>query len=213
MKWTVCPFGPIQANCYILIDNSSDMCLIIDPGEEFNKIKKIIAQSGAVPQAVLLTHAHFDHIGALDAVRDEWAVPAYGQTNEADWPDHPEKNGSAHFAMAQPVTAGAAEHLLEGNEHLSIGSFSFKVLPTPGHSPGGVSFYFPQEHTVFCGDALFRESIGRTDQYGGNQVQLLESIREQLLFLPDETVVCPGHGPSTTIGHERIANPFLMGLT
>ncbi|GAY75294.1 hydroxyacylglutathione hydrolase [Sporolactobacillus inulinus] len=132
LKWMVCPVGPIQENCYILIDESSEMCLIIDPGEDFNKIKKIIEQSGAVPQAVLLTHAHFDHIGALDAVRDEWAVPAYVQTNEADWPDHPEKNGSAHFAMVQPVIAGVPERLLKGNEHLAIGSFSFQGSPDTG---------------------------------------------------------------------------------
>lgn len=210
MSWMVCPVGPIQANCYVIKDKISNQSLIIDPGEEFEKIEAIVAREHLEPVAILLTHAHFDHIGALDQARDAWRIPVYLHQDEADWLDDPKKNGSSFFSMIQPVRARKAEVLLSGGQQLTIGPFACKVLHTPGHSPGGVSFYFEQLKTVFCGDALFRGSIGRTDQYGGNQEQLLSSIEQQLFTLPEETVACPGHGPSTTIGKEAESNPFLI---
>ncbi|MCO7176513.1 MBL fold metallo-hydrolase [Sporolactobacillus kofuensis] len=212
MKWMVCPVGAIQANCYLLIDEASNQSLIIDPGGEFEKIETIITKEQLSPLAILLTHAHFDHIGALDQVRDTWNIPAYLHESEATWLNDPSKNGSAFFPMISPVHARQAEFLISDKDkgHLSIGPFSCEFRHTPGHSPGGVSYYFEKERTLFCGDTLFQGSIGRTDQYGGDTEQLLMSIDRQVLTLPDETVVCPGHGSVTTIGKEEGSNPFLI---
>jgi glyoxylase-like metal-dependent hydrolase (beta-lactamase superfamily II) len=210
MEWITCPVGPIQANCYLLHDQTTGECLIIDPGAAFEKIKTIIDREKFHPIAILLTHAHFDHIGALDKARDEWNIPVYLHSEESDWPQNPMKNGSAHFSRIRPVIARKAEHMLSDHDKLLLGPFSCLVLHTPGHSPGGVSFYFEDERTVFCGDALFHGSIGRTDQYGGDQDQLLASIHDQLLTLPEDTIACPGHGPQTTIGEEANSNPFLI---
>ncbi|MCQ2008409.1 MAG: MBL fold metallo-hydrolase [Sporolactobacillus sp.] len=209
MKWIVCPVGPIQANCYLVFDQTTRECLIIDPGGEFEKIKSIIGREQLHPIAILLTHAHFDHIGALDDVRDHWNLSVSVHENEADWLQDPKKNGSAYFPVTGSITARKADHLLTDHQKIIIGPFSFTVLHTPGHSPGGVSFYFEKDQVVFCGDALFKGSIGRTDQYGGDYDQLLTSLRMQLMTLPDEIVVCPGHGPSTTIEDEAENNPFL----
>ncbi|RYL91607.1 MBL fold metallo-hydrolase [Sporolactobacillus sp. THM7-4] len=210
MKWTACPVGPIQANCYVLEDEQTKEAIIIDPGSEMDTIHSVIDKKKLRPLAVLLTHAHFDHIGALEPVRDHWKIPAYLHQNEADWLQDPNKNGSALFSMVEAFHDRPAEHLLSHEQSLEIGPFSFEVLETPGHSPGGVSYYFKSTNVVFCGDALFNGSIGRTDGFGGDRVQLIQSITEKLLTLPAETVVCPGHGFTTTIGHELETNPFLI---
>lgn len=210
MKWTVCPVGPIQANCYILEDEKTNEALIIDPGSEPEKIAAIVEEKELHPLAILLTHAHFDHIGALDPARNRWRIPAYLHKNESDWPSDPKKNGSAFFSMTKEVRIRPAEKTLTQENALTIGPFSFDVIETPGHSPGGVSFYFAHDQAVFCGDALFNGSIGRSDGYGADGLQLLKSIREKLLTLPEETAVFPGHGFSTTVGQEAETNPFLI---
>ncbi|TDQ41683.1 MBL fold metallo-hydrolase [Aureibacillus halotolerans] len=198
------PLGTIQTNAYILKKN--EHVLLIDPGDN---IKKIISLVGDQLDAVLLTHAHWDHIGALDAVLSHYKVPVYLHEFEHDWLVDGKKNGSAkYFPEAITVNSQSDLHpLTEGN--LSIGPFHLRVIETPGHSPGSCSFYWEEEAVVFAGDTLFERSIGRTDLYGGNTSQLLKSIQEKLLSLPDETAVAPGHGPETTIGAERQSNPFL----
>lgn len=209
MKWTQLPLGPIQTNAYI-IENDDREAIIVDPGEEFIKIKALIEDRKLKPLAVLLTHAHFDHIGALDAVRKEWGIPAYIHKNEVDWLGDPDKNGSSRFPIIENMTMQPAEHVIEGPGPLNIQNFFFEVMETPGHSPGSLSFYLKEAGAVFSGDALFYGSIGRTDLYGGDQSVLLESIRTHLLTLPDETVVAPGHGFETTIKKEKETNPFLL---
>ncbi|RYM02202.1 MBL fold metallo-hydrolase [Sporolactobacillus sp. THM7-7] len=210
MKWMACPVGPIQANCYVLEDEQTKEALIIDPGSEMDRIASIVGEKKLHPLAILLTHAHFDHIGALDPVRDRWHIPAYLHENEKDWPQDSDKNGSALFTMTEAFHDRPVEYLLTKEETMDIGPFTFDILETPGHSPGGVSFYFKEANVVFCGDALFNGSIGRTDIYAGDQMQLLQSITTKLLTLPPDTVVCPGHGFTTTIGHEAETNPFLI---
>lgn len=209
MKWTACPVGPIQANCYVLEDETTREALIIDPGGEMDRIRAIVEKKKLRPLAVLLTHAHFDHIGALEDARTVWKIPVWMHGNEAEWLEDPQQNGSARFPGSDPVRARSAEHLVTADSDVTIGPFFIHMLETPGHSPGGLSFFFEQPDLVFCGDTLFDGSIGRTDLPGGDSPQLLQSIREKLLTLSPGTVVCPGHGFSTTIDREIRSNPFL----
>lgn len=211
MKWSQIPLGIMQTNCYI-IENTDGACLIIDPGDEGKKLISWLRENKLTPLAILLTHAHFDHIGAVDEVRECFDIPVYVHENEKDWLTDPMLNGSDQFRMARPILARQAEHLFTNEMKLKLNNFEFSVLETPGHSPGSVSYFFEKEGLVLSGDALFRGSIGRTDLIGGNHSQLLKSIHEKLLKLPEETIVMPGHGPTTTIIEEMDSNPFLNGF-
>ncbi len=212
MDWKRLTLGPVQANCYILWNDQKEG-LIIDPGSEGDRIIQELNALGVKPIAVLLTHAHFDHIGALDEVREKWNLPVYLHKKEFDWLGDPQLNGSSFFPMVKPVSVKPADHELRPGEELKVGSFSCKVLHTPGHSPGSVSFYFEESGIVVSGDALFMGSIGRTDLPGGNHDQLIKSIHDELLTLDEDTEVLSGHGPSTTIGEEMNTNPFLNGFS
>jgi hydroxyacylglutathione hydrolase len=212
MKVEQIPVGPIQANSYILWNDKMEG-LIIDPGSEGVRINQFIKLNEIQPKAVLLTHAHFDHIGALEEVRNKWNIPVYLHQNEADWLCDPGKNGSTFFPdMDQPITAKKAEHLIKGEQQMKLRDFSFQIFETPGHSPGSVSFYFKESGIVFSGDTLFMGGIGRTDLPGGDHNVLLTSIHQKLLSLPEETVVASGHGLKTTVQEEMDTNPFLSGL-
>jgi hydroxyacylglutathione hydrolase len=210
MKWERIPLGPLQTNAYIL-SHSNGTCIIFDPGSEGSELVNYIEKQGLTPLAILLTHAHFDHIGAVDDVRNKWNVPVYIHQNEQDWLGNPLLNGSYYF-MGEEVRVKEAQHVLTHEQKLEIGEFILQVLETPGHSPGSVSYYCEEIEAVFSGDALFAGSIGRTDLPGGNHAQLLKSIHDKLLVLPEETIVLSGHGPETTIGAEMDTNPFLHGF-
>lgn len=211
MKWQQIPLGSIQTNCYIVEDKEKN-CLIVDPGGEAKKLINLLNSRGIKPLAVLLTHAHFDHIGAVDEVRDAYKVPVYLHKQEEKWLGDPMLNGSEFFPVIETMRINPANHLLTTEGPLKVGNFAFTVFHTPGHSPGSVSFYFESEGFVISGDALFQGSIGRTDLPGGNQSQLLKSIHDKLLTLPEDTYVLSGHGPVTTIGDEMDSNPFLNGF-
>lgn len=200
------PVGPGQANCYI-IDNDKE-ALIIDPGAEGHKITAVIDERQVTPVAILLTHTHFDHIGALDEIRDLYNIPVYVSPEEQDWLDKPFKNLSGY--QGNFVTARKADKLFQPDETLQISDFTFKVLATPGHSPGGVSFIFDEEQFAITGDALFGGSIGRTDLPGSEPNQLLISITEKLFTLPKYYTIYPGHGGSSTIDREIKTNPFFQ---
>ncbi|MBM7650054.1 glyoxylase-like metal-dependent hydrolase (beta-lactamase superfamily II) [Bacillus ectoiniformans] len=210
MNWTQLPLGPLQTNCYVL-SNKENECIIFDPGAEGDKLVQWLKANKLTPLAVLLTHAHFDHIGAVDAVRDAYDAPVYLHKKERNWLKDPAMNGSQFFKMGK-ISGRGADHLLEDETELTIGSFTFKLFHTPGHSPGSISFYFEEGGAVFAGDTLFMGSIGRTDLKGGNHELLIKSIHDHLLSLPEETVVLPGHGPATSIGQEMDHNPFLNGF-
>lgn len=204
----ILPVGPLQANCYILADPGTKEALVVDPGAEPDRILARLA--GLQVVRILLTHAHYDHIGALDEVRNKTGAPAFIHRAEAEWLVDPRLNGSlTPWSLGKAVRCAPADGYLDEGQAIDFSTIRLTVAHTPGHSPGGVSFIGPD--FVLTGDALFRGSIGRTDLPGGDHRQLLTSIRKHLLTLADSTVVFPGHGPTTTIGDERRTNPFLAG--
>lgn len=196
--------GIIEENCYIIY--KKDKALIVDPGGETSKIKDTIEHLEVRPVAVLLTHTHYDHIGSLEDIRVDYDIPVYVSPKEQDWLDNPLKNLSANNPFS--VKANKAEYTFDPVQNLVIDDFSFKVVPTPGHSPGGVSFIFDDSDFVITGDALFAGSVGRTDLPGSEPDKLLEAIRNYLFQLPDYYTIFPGHGRDSTIGHEKANNPF-----
>ena len=210
MKWKQLPLGPLQTNAYLLINDKKE-CIIFDPGSEGQAFNTYLEENALKPLAVLLTHAHFDHIGAVDAVRNHWKIPVYVHKKEKNWLGDPSLNGSKFFQLG-PITAEPADYLIQAEEKLVISNFELDILYTPGHSPGSVSFYHESSKVVFAGDALFAGSIGRTDLPGGNHDQLIQSIHNKLLTLPEETTVLSGHGMTTTIAREMDSNPFLNGF-
>jgi glyoxylase-like metal-dependent hydrolase (beta-lactamase superfamily II) len=202
----ILPVGPLQANCYLIGCEKTRRGAVIDPGDEAGRILEAAEDAGLTVTHVLLTHAHFDHIAAADEV-----VRATG----AQLALHPEdlpilrSGGGARLFGIQPPPIPEPTLLLKPGQELSIGEITLRVLHTPGHSPGHVSFYAPEEGAIFDGDVLFAFGIGRADLPGGSYETLMHSINEQLMRLPDPTRVYSGHGPVTTIGRERISNPWL----
>ena len=206
--------GPFETNCYVVRPEGHAGCWIIDAGFEPQALLDAAAAlepSGAVPvEAIIITHAHADHIAGLAEVKAAHPdAPVLLHRAEADWLADPVKNLSAMTGM--PVVAPAADRLLDGGETLSLGPTAWRVLNTPGHSPGGITLYCEAAGLAFSGDALFAGSIGRTDLPGSDFRTLERSIRQNLYTLPDATRILPGHGPATTIGQERQSNPFVSG--
>jgi hydroxyacylglutathione hydrolase len=211
MKWSQLPLGVMQTNCYI-VENPDHTCLLFDPGSEGTKLLNWLAERKLKPVAILLTHAHFDHIGAVDEVREFLKIPVYIHTREEHWLSDPALNGSQQFRLPHDIHAKPADHTITKEGLMALAGFEFFIYETPGHSPGSVSYFFKEDGVVISGDALFKGSIGRTDLVEGNLPQLLSSIHDKLLTLPEETVVLPGHGPATTIIDEMDSNPFLNGF-
>jgi hydroxyacylglutathione hydrolase len=199
--------GPLQTNCYLLADGRGGPSAVIDPGAEPERVLALLKEQALELRYILLTHYHFDHIGAVNGLVEATGAEVCIHAHEAE----PLARPPAIFKLfaqggISPVKAG---RLLVDNETLGLGELTIACLLTPGHSPGGLSFYLASERVVFCGDALFAGSIGRTDLPGGSQRILAQSIRERLYTLPPETVVYPGHGPETTIALERAGNPYV----
>jgi len=197
--------GPLGANCYVV--NIGNEALIVDPGGDAEVIIRFIDEHDLKPLAILLTHAHFDHIGAVSEIRKRYHIDVYVHEKEADWLGESSLNRSLLFTGENIITE-PAEHLLKAG-NMQIGPFEIDVLHTPGHSPGSVSFVFHEAEKVVSGDALFFQGIGRTDLPGGDADELETSIRSQLYTLQDTYTVYPGHGPKTTIGSEKQNNPFV----
>lgn len=209
MKWKQIPLGALQTNCYLLY-NDEKQCIIIDPGAQGEELNGYLAREGFKPLAVLLTHAHFDHIGAVDAVRDYWNIPVYIHQLEAEWLTDPALNGSIRFADMEHIAGKPADVIISGEKILEIGPFTLSLFETPGHSPGSLSYYVEDANLVFSGDALFQRGIGRTDLRDGDHQQLIQSIQNKLFVLPRKTTVLSGHGGATTIGNEQDHNPYLQ---
>ena len=206
MKVISMEVGPLSSNCYILYCQHSNKAAVIDPGAEGEQIINLIKRNKLDVRYILLTHGHFDHIGAVKLIKEEFNAPAAIHVEDAGCLNDSSMNLSFYMGM-DIGSQGAAEKILEDGDRLCIGNIELKVLHAPGHSRGSVSFAAPE--AVFTGDALFCGSIGRSDFPGGNYKELIHSITDKLMTLDDNTIVYPGHGPASTIGRERLTNPFI----
>jgi hydroxyacylglutathione hydrolase len=203
--------GPVQENCFLIRRDGSDRALIVDPGEEAEKLLGAIESLGVTLDGILVTHTHFDHVGAVAPVAK--ATGAEVWVPEIEKPVLADIMSFVPWPGFGPFESWDAEHTLRGGERLELAGFEIDVIFTPGHSPGHVTFSIPDEEAVFSGDVLFQGSVGRTDLPGGDWPTLLESIRSLADSLPADTTVYPGHMGITTLGAERASNPFLAELT
>ena len=194
-------------NCYLAINEKTNESIIIDPGSAFDRIKSAVAQSGTTPVAILLTHGHFDHAGEAASTAKEYGIKVYASASQEKELKDPNINLSGDmFGNSETYSA---DIYLQDEEQLDLAGLHIKCLYTPGHTPGGCCFYFPNEEIVFTGDTLFSGSVGRTDFPGGSMSQLVNSIKSKLMVLSDDTICYPGHNEPTTIGTERMYNPYL----
>lgn len=202
------PVGPVQANAYLLL--VGDDAVVIDPGDDGEKIAEQLLQRNKKLRAVWLTHAHFDHVGGITpllraAGNDH--VPVYLHPDDRPLLENAVNSAGRWNLVIQAPPQNTVD--IAHGQVLALGGLKAKALHTPGHAPGHIAFYLEDQGLVFSGDALFKGSVGRTDFPYANEQQLIDSIRSQLLSLPDDTSVLPGHGGPTSIGSERFGNPFL----
>ncbi|HTM45888.1 MAG TPA: MBL fold metallo-hydrolase [Polyangiaceae bacterium] len=202
--------GALGCNCSIVADEQSKVAIVIDPGGDFEKIRALLEQDGLQCVAIVHTHTHIDHVGATAPLQRHCNAGAL--IHEADRFLYQMLPVQAALLRVPPVEQCDVEGSLVDGKALSFGAFELGVIHTPGHTPGSVSFWLEteKEKLLFSGDTLFRRSIGRTDLWGGDHEQILSSLKQRVMTLPDSTVVVPGHGPNTTIAAERRTNPFLQ---
>jgi glyoxylase-like metal-dependent hydrolase (beta-lactamase superfamily II) len=199
--------GPFVENCFLVADAATKHAILIDPGDEEERIAAVVERAGVQVVEIVNTHGHIDHAGAVAALKKMLGVPFAIHPGERAWLEHLAASAVA-FGLPSRPTPEVDRDLAHG-QPLQVGDVTGKVLHTPGHTEGGCCLYFPDQRIVFVGDTLFAGSVGRTDLPGGSTSALIRSIREQLLSLEDDVVVFSGHGPETDIGTERRTNPFL----
>ncbi|HJB47774.1 MAG TPA: MBL fold metallo-hydrolase [Candidatus Mediterraneibacter surreyensis] len=199
--------GPVGTNCYIVRNDDTMECFIVDVAACPPEFISHIRNSGVTVKAVLLTHGHFDHIMGLDRFLEEFPVPVYACAAEKEVLESAQLNSSAGM-LGQPYTFTGARFVKDG-DLLDVAGMKIQVIQTPGHTIGGCCYYIADENVLFSGDTLFRASVGRTDLPTGSMSALVRSVTDRLLVLPDETHVYPGHMEETTIGYEKQYNPFL----
>jgi hydroxyacylglutathione hydrolase len=202
--------GPVQENTWIARREGSEHALLIDPGDEPDTLTKALADLGTTPVAILITHCHFDHVGAVAEMARRTGAPVYCPEGEVFILEN--INDYVRFPGFGPFESYTPEHTVKHGDKLSLAGFEIDVIGTPGHSPDHVTYSIPAEQAIFSGDVLFQGSIGRTDLPGCDHEQLMDSIARLLETLPDETGVLPGHMDPTTLGRERQSNPFLREL-
>ncbi|MCM8780057.1 MAG: MBL fold metallo-hydrolase [Candidatus Omnitrophica bacterium] len=199
--------GALEVNCYILGDEFSRKAILIDPGADVEKISALLKKANLRPQIIINTHGHFDHIGSDNA----WNIPIYIHKDDAELLSNAEKNFSAWMGAPFKISSSNVK-FLKDKDWIEVGEIGLEVMHTPGHTPGGICLLLRRHSPmiIFTGDTLFKGSIGRTDIAGASEELLLNSIKDKVLNLSDETIVCPGHGPESNIGIERWQNPFLI---
>lgn len=200
--------GAFAENCYVIGDRDSGDAVLVDPGEEADLFLARLRTEGLTLRAIWLTHAHLDHVAGVAAVKRATGVPIWLHPDDRALYDAAPQQARVLLGLELPPLP-PPDHAIVPGEPLRVGTAAFEVRHVPGHSPGGVALV--GDGVAFVGDAVFAGSIGRTDLPGGDTETLLRSIQEQLLTLPDATVLYPGHGPETTVGRERRTNPFLTG--
>ena len=206
----ILPVGLLACNCSILGDEETHEGMVVDPGDDVAAILRIVKRHGLRITTIVVTHAHIDHIGGAQKLKAATGAAVLMNANDLPLYDQLDMQ-AAWLGIPTPERAEIDTPAREG-ERLWVGSSGVDVLDTPGHTPGSISLWIPAEKKLLSGDTLFRDSIGRTDLPGGDGRQILDSIREKLLPLPDETLVIPGHGETTTIAREREFNYFLRGM-
>jgi len=202
--------GELACNCSIFGEEAGRTAMVIDPGDDVEEILALVKRHGLRVVSIVITHAHLDHVGGVAELKRATGAPVLMNALDEPLYDRIEIQAS-WLALPVPEKTVIDAKPREGDE-IALGETKFMVLETPGHSPGSISLWIPSLNKVVCGDTLFRDSIGRTDLPGGDSRTLLKSIRSKLLVLPDEAQVGAGHGPLTTIGREKVYNPFLQGL-
>ncbi len=205
MKHEMIVVGALDTNCYLVYDEETQLCAILDPGAEPAKIIAAVVELELKPVMILNTHGHIDHIGANKDIKDKYGVPLYLHPADA-----PMLDVSGHIELSLMLGARsspAPDRLLADGDEIRIGGGSLKVIHTPGHTPGSVVFL--GDGVLYSGDTLFFGDVGRTDLPGGSSADLEKSVREKILTLPGETLVLPGHGPWTTVEQERATNPLV----
>lgn len=210
MKYAILPVTPFQQNCSFLKCDTTEKVAIVDPGGDLDKILEALQQVGGTPEKILVTHAHLDHIGAVAELAEKLDLPIEGpHTDDQFWIDMlPQQAQMMGFPASRPFTP---TRWLEEGDTVTVGETRLQVRHCPGHTPGHVVFYQPESKLVVVGDVLFNGSIGRTDFPKGDFDTLVQAIKDKLLTLDDDVSFIPGHGPMSTIGHERTNNPFVSG--
>ena len=199
--------GPMPTNCYIVYKDDSKSCIIIDPGYDAYKIKKFIDDNNLEPKAIVLTHGHYDHISAINNVRELYSIPVYSDKNEVELIKDPKLNLSINTDMS------VCEHvdiIMDDYQEVIIDDIKFINISTPGHTAGGCCLYFEEDKFLISGDTLFNGTIGRTDLPTGSYDELVSSVNKKLMILPEDVIVYPGHGYRTKIGYEKSSNPYVI---
>lgn len=200
------PLGIYQANCYIIWDEDTNIAAVIDPGGDFESLKYAIDKKGLNVKYIILTHAHADHIGALDELKEYSDAKILVHHDDYEMLKDKRKNHSN--MMGNKIIELEADERIKDGDKILIGNTELYIIHTPGHSEGSICIR--SENLLFTGDTLFAGSIGRTDLEGGSFVEIIKSIKNKIIILPDETKIYPGHGPSTTVAIEKENNPFLI---
>lgn len=198
--------GPVQTNCYFAVNEETSETLVIDPGAKAGKLAEMIEEEKLNPVAILLTHGHFDHAGAAEELAEKFDIKIYALENERETLENPDLNLSGWEGKKR---AYRADCFLRDEEEIDLAGFHIRVFHTPGHTVGGCCYFFPYQNAVFSGDTLFAQSVGRTDFPKGSMSELVRAVKEKLMVLPDDVDVYPGHNRITTIGTERMYNPYL----